>query len=237
MPKRAMVLAAGLGARMRPLTDGRPKALVEVMGRPLIDHALDRLAAAGVSPAVVNLHHFADQLEAHLTKRTAPRIVISDERKELLNTGGGIARALLQLGEAPFFLLNSDSFWVEGDASNLTRLADRFDGRRMDALLLLAPVAAAIGYEGNGDYFVEDEGRIRRRLGGDKAPYIYAGAAILSPALFRGAPDGAFPLTPLFDRAEQVGRLCGLALEGLFLHVGTPAAVVAAEEAIRAARL
>src|SRR5262249_48994773 len=210
---------------------------VEVMGRPLIDHALDRLAAAGVSPAVVNLHHFADQLQAHLTRRGAPKIIISDERKELLNTGGGIARALLQLGEAPFFLLNSDSFWVEGNASNLTRLADRFDAKRMDALLLLAPIAAAIGYEGNGDYFLEQEGCTRRRLGGDKAPFIYAGAAILSPALFRGAPNGAFPLTPLFDRAERAGRLCGLALEGLFLHVGTPAAIAAAEEAIRAARL
>jgi len=237
MPKRAMVLAAGLGVRMRPLTDGKPKALVEVMGRPLIDHALDRLAAAGVSPAIVNLHHFADLLEAHLAKRVAPKIIISDERAALLNTGGAIARALSTLGEAPFFLLNSDSFWVEGNASNLSRLADTFDATQMDGLLLLAPLAAAIGYEGNGDYFIENGGRIRRRLGSDKAPFVYAGTAILAPALFRRAPSGAFPLTSLFDRAQEAGRLYGLPLEGLFLHVGTPAAVAAAEEAIRAARL
>jgi N-acetyl-alpha-D-muramate 1-phosphate uridylyltransferase len=236
MPKTAIVLAAGLGMRMRPLTDTRPKALVEVMGRPLIDHALDRLAAADVNLAVVNLHHFADQIEAHLASRKRPKVIFSDEREGLLNTGGGVAKALSQLGTAPFFLLNSDSLWIEGVTPNLSRLGQAFDAGRMDVLLLLAPAATAVGYEGGGDYFMDAGGGLRRRTGDEKAPFVYAGAAILSPTLFEGAPDGAFPLTPLFDRAQEKGRLFGFALEGTFLHVGTPAALVAAEEAIRRAR-
>jgi N-acetyl-alpha-D-muramate 1-phosphate uridylyltransferase len=235
-PKTAIVLAAGLGMRMRPLTDRRPKALVEVMGRPLIDHVLDRLAAADVNLAIVNLHHFADQVETHLASRARPKIIFSDERKQLLNTGGGIAKALPQLGPAPFFLLNSDSLWLEGKTSNLARLSRAFDAARMDAFLLLAPAATTIGYDGNGDYFMDARGALRRQAGNEKAPFIYAGAAILSPKLFANAPDGIFPLTPLFDRAQEKGRLFGLALEGQFLHVGTPEAVSAAEEAIRRAR-
>jgi MurNAc alpha-1-phosphate uridylyltransferase len=236
MPKTAIVLAAGLGTRMRPLTDRRPKALVEVMGRPLIDHVLDRLEAADVSLAIVNLHHFADQIEAHLASRKRPKVIFSDEREKLLGTGGGIARALSEIGETPFLLLNSDSLWIEGAASNLARLGSTFDAGRMDALLLLAPAATTIGYDGSGDYFMDARGALRRRLGAEKAPFIYAGAAILLPKLFEGAPKGAFPLTPLFDRAQEKGRLFGLALEGRFLHVGTPQAVAAAEEAIRSAR-
>jgi N-acetyl-alpha-D-muramate 1-phosphate uridylyltransferase len=235
-PKTAIVLAAGLGARMRPLTDRRPKALVEVMGRPLIDYALDRLAAADISTAVVNLHHFADQLEAHLASRTRPKVIFSDEREQLLSTGGGVAKALSQLEAAPFFLLNSDSLWLEGKTSNLARLGHAFDAGRMDALLLLAPAATTIGYDGSGDYFMDAHCTLRRRLGAEIAPFIYAGAAILSPKLFEDASDGIFPLTPLFDRAQEKGRLFGLALEGQFLHVGTPEAVSAAEEAIRRAR-
>lgn len=235
-PKTAIVLAAGLGTRMRPLTDSRPKALIEVMGRPLIDHVLDRLAAADVTAVIVNLHHFADQLEAHLASRKRPNVIFSDERERLLGTGGGIAKALSQLGTAPFFLLNSDSLWLEGATSNLVRLGRAFDAKHMDALLLLAPAAATIGYDGNGDYFTDARGALRRQLGAEKAPFIYAGAAILSPKLFEGAPEGPFPLTPLFDRAQERGRLFGLALEGAFLHVGTPEAVAAAEEAIRRAR-
>src|SRR5438477_7994602 len=153
-PKTAIVLAAGLGTRMRPLTDRWPKALVKVSGRPLIDHALDRLAAADVSSVVVNLHHFADQLETHLASRKRPRVIFSDERKQILGTGGGIAKALLQLGAAPFFLLNSDSMWLEGATPNLARLARAFDPGRMDTLLLLSPAAATVGYDGNGDYFM-----------------------------------------------------------------------------------
>jgi MurNAc alpha-1-phosphate uridylyltransferase len=236
IPNTAIVLAAGLGTRMRALTERRPKALVEVMGRPLIDHGLDRLAAAGVSLAIVNLHHFADQLETHLAGRRQPKMIFSDERERLLGTGGGVAKALSQLGAAPFVLLNSDSLWIEGATPNLARLGRAFDAGRMDGLLLLAPAATAIGYDGNGDYFMDARGALRRRTGDENAPFIYAGAAILSPAIFEDAPGGAFSLTPLFDRAQERARLFGLALEGTFLHVGTPEAVAAAEEAIRRAR-
>lgn len=232
---RAMVLAAGLGTRMQPLTDDRPKALVEVMGRALIDHGLDRLAESGVESAVVNVHHFADTLEAHLSRRRTPRIVVSDERGQLLGTGGGIAKALPQLGPSPFLLINSDSLWIDGSTANLCRLPQAFDPARMDALLLLAPRSRAIGYDGRGDFDRGADGAMRRRKDGREAPLIYAGAAILSPTLFAAAPAGVFPLSDLFDRAEADGRLHGLPLEGTFLHVGTPEAVRLAEDAIRRA--
>lgn len=232
-PPTAMVLAAGIGQRMRPLTDDRPKPLVEVAGRALIDHNLDRLAAENVATAVVNLHHFADKLEAHLKSRVSPKIVFSDERGLLLNTGGGIAKALPLLGDAPFFLVNSDSLWLEKN-SNLTRLARMFDASKMDAMLLLARTENTAGYEGKGDYFLENSGHLRRRAAQEAAPFTYAGGALLSPALFMDAPAGAFPLLPLFDRAQASGRLFGLELDGLFLHVGTPAAIKLAEDAIRA---
>jgi len=164
---RAIVLAAGLGTRMRPLTDARPKALVRVMGRPLIDYALDRLADAGVGSAVVNVHHFAEQLQAHLAARRQPQVIISDERGELLGTGGGIAKALPLLGEAPFFLLNSDSLWLETGDSNLARLGRAFNAGRMDALLLLASAAATTGYDERGDYFMSADGALRCRVQGD----------------------------------------------------------------------
>lgn len=234
LPPAAMVLAAGIGARMQPLTERRPKPLIEVMGRPLIDHVLDRLALAGVTKAIINVHHFADMLEAHLKVRKRPAVTISDERGGLLGTGGGIARALPLLGSAPFLLLNSDSLWIEGKSTpNIVQLARAFNGTRMQVLLLLAPKDNTIGYEGSGDYRMDAEGRLYRHGERQAAPYIYAGAAILSPAMFSGAPDGAFPLPLLFDRAEAAGRLFGLKLEGTFLHVGTPAAIVAAEEAMR----
>jgi MurNAc alpha-1-phosphate uridylyltransferase len=232
-PRTAMVLAAGVGQRMRPLTDDRPKSLVEVAGRALIDHNLDRLAADDVATAVVNLHHFADKLEAHLKSRASPKILFSDERAMLLNTGGGIAKALPLLGDAPFFLVNSDSLWLEKN-SNLARLTRMFDDSKMDALLLLAKAKNTVGYEGHGDYFLEGGGHLHRRAAQETAPFTYAGGAILSPALFTAAPSGAFPLLPLFDRAEAAGRLFGLELDGLFLHVGTPAAIKLAEDAIRA---
>lgn len=232
-PCTAMVLAAGIGQRMRPLTDDRPKPLVEVAGRALIDHNLDRLAVENVATAVVNLHHFADKLEKHLQSRASPKILFSDERVMLLNTGGGIAKALPLLGNAPFFLVNSDSLWLE-KKSNLARLAHMFDASKMGALLLLAKAENTVGYEGKGDYFLESGGHLRRRSAQEIAPFTYAGGAILSPTLFTAAPSGAFPLLPLFDRAEASGRLFGLELDGLFLHVGTPAAIKLAEDAIRA---
>lgn len=232
-PRRAMVLAAGFGTRMRPLTDTRPKPLVEVAGRPLIDHVLDRLAAAGVDGVVVNIHHFAELMEAHLKRRARPRIVLSDERGLLLGTGGGVVRALPQLGSAPFFHINSDTIWIDGARPNLTRLAEEFDPTRMDALLLLAPAAGSIGYAGRGDFVMAPDGTLSPRGERDSAPFVYAGAAIFAPVLFKDAPRGEFPLTDLFRPAADAGRLHGLKLEGLWMHVGTPEAIPPAEAAIR----
>jgi MurNAc alpha-1-phosphate uridylyltransferase len=231
-PDRAMVLAAGLGTRMRPFNGQAPKPLVQVGGKALIDHVLDRLADMGVERAVVNVHHLADQIEAHLQARQRPRIVISDERHGLLGTGGGVVKALAALGDAPFFHINSDTIWIDGVKPNLARLADAFAPERMDALLLLAPTATSIGYAGRGDFAMAADGRLVRRGERDVVPFVYAGAAILAPALFDGAPAGAFPLTAMFDRAAQAGRLYGLRLEGVWMHVGTPEAVAAAEAAI-----
>jgi N-acetyl-alpha-D-muramate 1-phosphate uridylyltransferase len=232
-PRRAMVLAAGLGTRMRPITDSTPKPLVKISGKPLIDHVLDRLAEAGVERAVVNVHHMADQIRQHLLQRRQPEIVISDERGELLGTGGGVKKALPELGNAPFFHVNSDTIWMEGVKPNLARLAQAFDPAIMDALLLLAPVAGSIGYSGRGDFAMAPDKRLRRRAEHEIAPFVYAGAAVLAPALFNGAPDGKLSLTTLFERAAQAQRLHGLRLEGLWMHIGTPEAIAEAEAAIR----
>ena len=229
-----MVLAAGLGARMRPLTDRMPKPLVAVAGRALIDHVLDRLAGAGVARAVVNVHYLADQLERHLAARKKPKITISDERGLLLGTGGAVVKALPELGDAPFFHINSDTIWIDGVKPNLARLAEAFDPAGMDAALLLAPTAGSIGYAGRGDFAFAADGRLHRRAEREVAPFVFAGAAILAPALFKDAPKGEFPLTNLFDRAAEQGRLFGLRLEGLWMHVGTPDAIALAENAIRA---
>jgi N-acetyl-alpha-D-muramate 1-phosphate uridylyltransferase len=229
-----MVLAAGFGKRMRPLTDKLPKPLIEVGGKALLDHVLDRLADAGVERAVVNVHHLADQIERHLAARKRPQIVISDERAKLLDTGGGVVKALPELGAAPFFHINSDTIWIDGVKPNLTRLADSFDAKSMDALLLLAPASGSIGYAGRGDFAMAPDGRLRARSERQVAPFVYAGAAILAPALFKDAPKGGFSLLALFDRAAAAGRLHGLRLEGLWMHVGTPAAIAAAEAAIKA---
>lgn len=234
MPKSAIVLAAGLGTRMRPYNGNVPKPLVAVGGKPLIDYALDRLADAGVERAVVNVHYMAEVLERHLAPRIRPQIVISDERGLLLGTGGGIANALPKLGDAPFFLVNSDTLWLDGIRPNFARLADAFDPGAMDALLLLAPTAGSIGYEGSGDFAMLPDGRLRRRAQGETVTYVYAGASILAPALFNDAPAGEFPLTLLFDRAGERGRLFGLPLEGRWMHVGTPEAVAEAEAALAA---
>jgi len=233
-PRRAMVLAAGIGTRMRPLTDDKPKALVKIGGKALIDHVLDRLVAAGIETAVVNIHHFADQIGRHLAGRRVPKIVLSDERGALLDTGGGVVKALPLLGSAPFFSINADTIWLDGVKPNLARLAESFDAARMDALLLLAPASSSIGYAGRGDFAMAPDGRLSRRRERDVVPFVYAGVAILSPALFAGAPPGAFSLNLVFDRATETGRLHGLRMEGLWMHVGTPEAVAVAEAAILA---
>jgi N-acetyl-alpha-D-muramate 1-phosphate uridylyltransferase len=232
VPRTAMVLAAGNGVRMRPLTERMPKPLIAVGGKPLLDNVLDRLAATGVETAVVNVHYLAEQIERHLASRRAPRIVISDERTELLDTGGGVVKALPILGAAPFYHLNSDTIWIDGVKSNLVRLAESFDAARMDALLLLAATSNSVGYSGRGDFGMAPDGRLQRRPEREVAPFVYAGVAILSPALFADAPSGAFSLNVLFDRAIESGRLHGLRLEGVWMHVGTPDAIAAAEEAI-----
>jgi MurNAc alpha-1-phosphate uridylyltransferase len=228
-----MVLAAGLGTRMRPLTDMKPKPLVEVAGKPLLDHVLDRLSDAGVERAVVNVHYLAEQIIAHVVERRRPRVTISDERGVLLGTGGGVVKALAHLGGEPFFHLNSDTIWIDGVTPNLTRLAEAFDASVMDALLLLAPAKGSLGYSGRGDFLMGSDGRLTARGERASAPFVFAGAAILSPALFRDAPQGEFPLTLLFKRAQEARRLYGLALDGLWMHVGTPEAIAEAERAIR----
>jgi N-acetyl-alpha-D-muramate 1-phosphate uridylyltransferase len=229
-----MVLAAGLGTRMRAFSEKIPKPLVQVGGKALIDYVLDRLAAHGVARAIVNVHHLADQIERHLASRRQPQIIISDERAELLGTAGGVIKALPELGDDPFFHVNSDTIWVDGVKPNLARLTEAFDRADMDALLLLAPTTSSIGYTGAGDFAMAADGRLRRRAEQEIAPFVYAGAAILTPAFVAGVPQGPSSMSPLFDRSARAGRLFGLRLEGLWMHVGTPEAVKAAEAAILA---
>jgi MurNAc alpha-1-phosphate uridylyltransferase len=231
-PETAMILAAGLGERMRPLTDKKPKPLIDVAGKPLIGHVLDKLQDAGVAEAVINVHYLADLIEERLGSRKQPRVIFSDERRQLLNTGGGIVKALPRLGAGPFYLVNSDSIWIDGVRQNLLRLAENFDPARMDALLLLAPSATSIGYSGRGDFAMTPDGRLRARAEREVVPFVYAGVAILSPALFKNAPEGAFSLTKLFDRASEAELLYGLRLDGVWMHVGTPDAIALAEDAI-----
>jgi MurNAc alpha-1-phosphate uridylyltransferase len=228
-PKRAMILAAGLGKRMRPITVTTPKPLVEVGGRALIDRVLDRLERAGVDEVVVNVHYLADLVGVHVARRSQPAIVISDERDRLLDTGGGIAKALPKLGRAPFYVMNSDSFWIEGARPNLDWLAAGWRDDRMDALLLVAATVRTIGYSGRGDFRMDPAGRLVRRPEREVVPFVYAGAAILHPRLFADAPQDAFSLNLLFDRAMEAGRLYGVRLDGLWLHVGTPEAIGEAE--------
>ncbi|ACA15055.1 Nucleotidyl transferase [Methylobacterium sp. 4-46] len=232
---RAFVLAAGLGKRMRPITATMPKPLVEVAGRALVDHALDRLAEAGIAEVVVNVHYLADLMEAHLRRRNGPpRIVLSDERDRLLETGGGVRKALPLLGEAPFLILNSDSFWLEGPRPNLARMVAAFDPEAMDMLLLVASAATSLGYDGLGDFQMDKAGRLARRAEREVAPFVYAGVAVVGPSFFADTPEGPFSLNLLFDRAVARERLHGLRLDGQWLHVGTPEALQAAEERVRA---
>jgi MurNAc alpha-1-phosphate uridylyltransferase len=231
-PGKAFVLAAGLGKRMRPLTDEKPKPMVALGGRPLIDHVLDRLAEAGITEAVVNVHYKADVLLAHLAQRRQPRITISDERDELLETGGGVVKAMPLLGPDPFLIHNSDTVWLERGVANIDRLIAAWDGERMDGLLLLAERHRSIGYDGDGDFTLGTDGRLARRAMGATSPFVFAGVSIAHPRLIDGAPAGAFSLNAPWDRAISAGRLYGIVLEGLWMHVGTPEALAEAEERV-----
>jgi len=233
--ERAMVLAAGLGIRMRPLTDDRPKPLVELAGQTLLDRALDRLVASGVNRIVVNSHYRAEMIAAHLDGRDD--IVLSPE-EVLLETGGGVKAALAHLGGDPFFVVNSDAVWRDGPTPALERLAGEWDDERMDALLLLVPTpeipGAAIG--DRGDYHLEPDGRARRRTEGEIAPFLFGGIQILHPCLFAAAPDGPFSLNLLYDRAEAAGRLYGMRHDGAWYHVGTPGELAATEAELAGGR-
>ncbi len=229
-PKIAMVLAAGLGTRMRPLTNDRPKALVEVQGKALIDHMLDRLAAAGVETAVVNVHAFADRLEEHLKMRQgAPMIVISDERPEALETGGGLKHALPLLGEGPVWVANIDSVWIETGVPAIEAMAAAWDPTRMDVLLMLAPTATSLGFHDSGDVFLEDDGAIRFKVAGETGPLVYVGVHICDPAIVKDGPEGPFSLTPLWRALAANRRVHGVTPDGLWMHVGDPDAKLAAE--------
>lgn len=231
--KRAMVMAAGQGTRMRPLTDTKPKPLVSFMGAPLIDHVLDRLEAAGIEEVIVNVHHFADDLEAHLAKRRFPRIVISDERARLLDTGGGARHALHLLGDEPVVTFNSDSVWVEGWGSNLDNLIAAFDPDRMDALLMIADAARTIGYVGRGDFHMDPLGRLARRGPSETVPFMFAGVQVIKPALFADGPEGAFSTNLVWDRLIERGTLYGQRMSGIWMHVGSPNDLDAAETFMR----
>jgi MurNAc alpha-1-phosphate uridylyltransferase len=227
-----MVFAAGLGTRMRPISDTTPKPLIAVGGQPMIDHLLDRLAEAGVETAVVNLHYKASQVEAHLATRRHPRIVFSDERDALLDQAGGIRKALPRLGDAPFLICNTDAFWLEGPSSNIARLAERWDPKAMDILLLVAATASSVGVDWPGDFLMHADGRLERRAERAVAPFVHTGIGIVKPSLFRDLPEGPARLAPFFFEAAARGRLFGQRLDGQWLHVGTPEAIDQAERTI-----
>lgn len=232
-PRAAMVFAAGLGTRMRPVTDAIPKPLVRIAGRTMLDHMLDRLDAAGVARAVVNVHYRADQIEDHLAGRTAPEIVVSDERARLLDQAGGIRRALGSLGPEPFVICNTDAVWIAGPRPNLPRMFTDWDPERMDVLLLVAEAAGSVGVDWPGDFHMDPEGRLVRRAEGDVAPFVYAGVGMMKPDAFADLDDGTpVRLAPFFFDAAAKGRLFGTRLDGRWLHVGTPAAIAEADAAI-----
>jgi N-acetyl-alpha-D-muramate 1-phosphate uridylyltransferase len=233
VPDTVMVFAAGLGKRMRPVTETLPKPLVKIAGRTMLDHMLDRFAEIGVKRAIVNVHYLADQLERHLASRKTPEIVISDERDKLLDQGGGIKKVLPLIGDKAFFICNTDAIWIEGAQSNLARLRERWDPDRMDVLLLVATSAGSIGVDWPGDFFMDAEGRLTRRGERAVAPFVYAGIGIMKPQPFAAVEEDVFRLAPFFFSAAENGRLFGERLDGQWLHVGTPAAIEEAEGAIR----
>lgn len=228
----AMILAAGLGKRMRPLTAAQPKPLVRVAGKALIDHALDRLAEAGIAKAVVNVHYLADALEAHVLARRTPSVTVSDERALLLETGGGMAKALPLLPD-PFFALNADNIWLDGPKNAFHDLSRRWDPEAMDALLLVVPHARAANFAGAGDFHMDPLGRLSRRRDGRIAPFIYTGIQLVSHRLMRDAPEGPFGTMVLWERAIAEGRLYGLSFTGQWYEVGTPQAIRPTEEALQ----
>ncbi|HET9810822.1 MAG TPA: nucleotidyltransferase family protein [Sphingomicrobium sp.] len=225
-----MVLAAGLGKRMRPLTASRPKPLIEVAGKPLLDHLLERLRGAGVERIVVNVHYLADAVEAHLAKNPhGLEVAISDERGLLLETGGGMVRAEPLIDTDPFLAVNSDTLWIDGPADTLKLLASHWNGAKMDALLLLVPHARAENHRGLGDFHMERTGRLRRRERSHVAPFVYTGVQIVSKRLLEGAPEGPFSTNLLWDKAIEEGRCFGAVHQGLWFDVGTPQAIKATE--------
>ena len=231
-PDAAMILAAGLGLRMRPLTENMPKPLVPVAGKPLISHILEPLAKAGITKIVINAHYLANQMKDYVLKNKSLPLVLSDESDLLLDSGGGVKKALPQLGQNPFYVLNADSFWIDGPRSNLKRLADAWDAQRMDILLLVASGGQVTGYSGPGDFVMDAAGHLTRRPERVVAPFVYAGVGIMKPELFADTPDGPFSLNLPFNRAIERERLFGLRLDGEWLHVGTPDAIDAAERRI-----
>lgn len=231
----AMVLAAGLGTRLRPITDTMPKPLVPIAGKPMIDYALDALAEAGVTEAVVNVHHLADQMEAHLARRIHPNVQISDERAQLMDSGGGLVKGMKLLPRKPLFVMNADLFWVgenKDEPSNLSRLAGFFDPARMDIAMLVVRNESTTGHNGKLDFSLGEDARLTRYRGGLPNPVVYAGAFVLAPALLDGAPEGPFGLNASFDKASASGRLFGLELSGHWITVGTTDAIAPAEAAV-----
>ncbi|MEL7487727.1 MAG: nucleotidyltransferase family protein [Pseudomonadota bacterium] len=235
-PETAMVLAAGLGTRMRPLTDDRPKPLIEVAGKALIDYALDRFVDAGVKRAIVNVHYLADMMERHVLDRTSPEIMISDERSLLLETGGGLKKAAEHFDDGPIFCTNTDAILIDGDgAEACARLSEAWRDDAMDALLLLVPIARTSGYDGAGDFHRDEDGRIAFRSG-DRAPLVFTGLQLIAPRLLDGAPDGPFSTKRLWDKALGEGRLHGVIHDGDWMHVGDPQGLEDAERRLRDAR-
>lgn len=234
-PTHAFVPAAGLGTRMRHLTADRPKPLIEVAGRTLLDRVLDRIGAAGIQRAVVNVHYEADRIVKALACRTVPTITISDERDQLLDTGGGVTRALSKLGNAPFLIHNSDSIWIDtGTPTALPALFAAWNNDAMDCLMLLAETTSSIGYDGQGDFAMASDGRLARRCDGTHAPYVFTGVSVTAPRMFDGAPQGKFSINVLWDRAIREGRLFGIVLDGRWMHVGTPEALAEASALLAA---
>jgi len=226
---RALVLAAGYGKRMRPLTETVPKPLLRLGGKPMLDHVLDRLGQAGVTDAVVNVHYLPEQIEAHLAGRAEPRVHVSDERETLLDTGGAVKKALHRLGTTPFFVHNSDSVWIEHGSPTLARMIETWNPETMDSLLLVAPSDGSLGYSGPGDFHIAEDGGVSRRSGDETASWVFAGVSINHPRLFADCSGGPFSLNRVWDEALAKGRLAVIRHEGQWMHVGTPEALDEAE--------